>query len=136
MKYLLTTLFLVTTFSGCSIYQVDRRSDHIANETIAKRLSASLDEYFAEHGNYPENLSQLQPNYVEQLPTTVAGYEFKYVSRPRNSINEFSIYWYEDNDPAKLINKDINGCNVRRKRYKSGEISEINECWRVGQDNH
>lgn len=132
MKSLLTLLFLVTLLSGCDRYRLDEDRDYNTNKTIAKTLYTPLNKYLDEHGNYPENLSELKPNYIKELPTTVAGHQFKYTNFPnlsRNGIHEFSISWYQSPNPSKLINKKIIGCNVRRKRSKSGEFWEANDCW-------
>lgn len=132
MKSLLPILLLVTVLSGCSRYQLDNPSDRTANETIARKLYEPLNRYLKEHGKYPENLSELKPDYAKELPTTVVGHQFKYSTFPnlsRNGIHEFSISWYQSPHPSSSMNHKIIGCNVRRTRSKSGKFSETSECW-------
>jgi len=134
MKYLCAIACLLITFPGCSRYQLELASDRQKNETIAKQLYIPLDKYLLDRGNYPEHLSELRPNYIKKLPTTVAGYKFKYANF-RNLGNEFTISWYQSDRPNSLMNKKIVGCGIRRKKSNNGDFKEISECWNAAWEN-
>lgn len=124
MQRLLTITLLVVAIAACSRYPLDKGSDRFANEAIVRGLYKALDSYRADRGVYPESLALLTPEYVAELPTTVAGHEFQYQrSDYLKRSDEFTIFWYQST-PG-----EVNACSVRRKVSQNGEVSEADDCW-------
>lgn len=136
MKRLLTLLVLIVPLFGCAnIYRLDLTRDRRVNATSARKLYSPLNKYRQAHGHYPDNLSRLKPNYIEDLPTTVAGHQFFYLKH-KNS-QGFSLGWYQSEQikpfiyTTSLINQEISVCTVTRYKSIRGDVDDHHFCWLV-----
>ena len=73
-------LFLLI-LSGCQSYaerkQIDAERSQ-QNEERAKLTILALDQFFLNHGQFPEKLEELVPVYLPEMPTTYYGKSFEY----------------------------------------------------------
>jgi general secretion pathway protein G len=56
-----------------SVIGVKKEAEETADDTNKIIVENALERYYAKEGEYPEKLSDLVPNYIKQVPDSLAG---------------------------------------------------------------
>jgi hypothetical protein len=52
--------------------------EFLSGKEIGNQLKNAIEQYKRTHGNYPQSLSELIPEYFNSIPLTITGQEFSY----------------------------------------------------------
>src|SRR5262245_51261638 len=99
MTYVVRSCLIVgLAFAGCSDPSWSIKK---TNESKARgaRIVAALNNYYSDHGKFPQNLQELVPKYLARLePPTAGNCQWVYITPPDLSV--FSLC-FEDNSASK-----------------------------------
>ncbi|GAP06336.1 hypothetical protein ATHL_01190 [Anaerolinea thermolimosa] len=72
-------LVLLLNLLGCTRNEGFSAQEEITDgQTKGEQVVQALEKYHVDKGRYPEYLQDLIPNYLEEVPMTLAKKEFKY----------------------------------------------------------
>jgi hypothetical protein len=77
------TVFAVCIVTLLGVVGCYNEEDVVAeNEAIASSIIVAIEFYEQTYGAYPNTLDELSPEFLDQIPLTVDGYEFDYRPYP------------------------------------------------------
>ena len=78
---------LVMALSACS----DTKSNITANQRRASELIQAINTYTHKHGQFPDKLDDLTPEFIDEIPTTVGGRDFDYFRLVNEYVLSFDV---------------------------------------------
>jgi hypothetical protein len=85
-KFATTFSLVIILMSSCS--ESDKREDINKNQERGELIINALYIYKQAQGTFPDTLNDLAPNYLNEIPKTVEGQDYFYVT---NSVDGFFI---------------------------------------------
>ena len=111
-KLILTCCFIIFIVSACQSKEemVQKRVEFIRiNEERGSKIVQALNEYEQDHGTVPEQLEELVPTYLPEVPRTSNEEDFIYKMVKVSKSIRFSLYFRVEgtlscgyNDPFKM----------------------------------
>jgi hypothetical protein len=100
--------FAATTFVYTNHYAVLRRFGYVQATVDQAWIACALEMYRRTHGQYPDQIEALAPQYIPALPNDVIlGKPYRYRRMPAGAFILYSIGWNEkDDDGTPALNKD------------------------------
>ena len=84
-------------FSGCVSLFRNAETDNNSDKRTAETIIAAIDQYHLDHGNFPESLDILAPDYLSIIPITSRGGDFMYRSfRDWDIGDNYELCFFDD----------------------------------------
>jgi hypothetical protein len=87
-----------------------------AGKEIGDLIVKALEAYYNENGKYPDTLQELVPKYLDEVPTTSTGQEYKYYLKEPTAYNTADLFGLG----FPLITKINTGCSYFKSLLRLG----------------
>jgi hypothetical protein len=105
------------------------RAAHGQNAANMARVAIALERYRLAHGEYPESLDALAPQFIEKIPhDIIGGGPLKYRRTSDGQFVLYSVGWNETDDGGVVVNQKSR--DPRDESGNSPDISQGDWVWR------
>lgn len=85
------------TISGCTTLFRDADADNDSDKQTAETIIIAIDQYQLDHGEFPDSLDLLVPDYLTGIPGTIRGGDFEYYPfHDSDRGDDYELCFYDD----------------------------------------